>query len=120
MLPLCGVLFLRLIAGTLVALLLLSVTRQGDRKQSQSSQLFWSIRLAGAIAIAAFFSTYLGIWLQQASLKFAPAGIAQTLSATSPLFVLPIAIWMGDQVSLRAVLGVLVALGGNGLLFSLR
>ena len=110
---------LRLIAGMLVALLLLSVTRQGDRKQS-TSQPFWSIRLAGAIAIAAFFSTYLGIWLQQASLKFAPAGIAQTLSATSPLFVLPIAIWMGDRVSLRAVLGVLVALGGIGLLFSLQ
>ncbi len=111
---------LRLIAGMLVALLLLSVPRQGDRKQSHSSQPFWSIRLAGAIAIAAFFSTYLGIWLQQASLKFAPAGIAQTLSATSPLFVLPIAISMGDRVSLRAVLGVLVALGGIGLLFSLQ
>jgi drug/metabolite transporter (DMT)-like permease len=79
-----------------------------------------SWRIVGVIAITAFFSTYLGIWLQQTSLKFAPAGIAQTLSSTSPLFVLPLAIWMGDVVSFRAILGVLVALGGVAVLFSLR
>jgi drug/metabolite transporter (DMT)-like permease len=72
------------------------------------------------ITTTAFFSTYLGIWLQQTSLKFAPAGIAQTLSSTSPLFVIPLAIWIGDRVSLRAFLGVLVALAGVGMLFTFR
>jgi drug/metabolite transporter (DMT)-like permease len=58
--------------------------------------------------------------LQQISLKFTEAGIAKSLGATSPLFVLPLAIWMGEVVSLRAILGVLVALAGVGLLFSFR
>ena len=76
-----------------------------------------SPKLLGIIAITAFFSTYLGIFLQQISLKFTAAGIAQTLGATSPLFVLPFAIWTGDKVSLRAFLGVLIALAGVWLLF---
>jgi drug/metabolite transporter (DMT)-like permease len=76
-------------------------------------------RILGAVVFAAFASTFLGIWLQQTALKFTAAGIAQTLSATSPLFVLPIVIWMGEVVSLRAFVGVVISLVGVGLLLSL-
>jgi drug/metabolite transporter (DMT)-like permease len=64
-----------------------------------------------------FIGTLLGLWLQQASLRFAPAGIAQTLLATRPLFVLPIAAWMGEAVSVRAILGAALSVAGVGLLF---
>lgn len=80
-----------------------------DRRQGLS--------LLGAIAITSFFSTYLGIWLQQISLKYAATGVAQALSSTSPLFILPIAGLIGEKISLRALMGVLVALGGIWLLF---
>lgn len=106
---------LRLIGGTIIVLLLLWFPIFSQAKQSQIN--FWSFRLFGVITLTAFASTYLGIWLQQISLKFAPTGIAQTLLATSPLFVLPIAILMQEKVSIRAVLGVFVALAGIGLLF---
>jgi drug/metabolite transporter (DMT)-like permease len=76
-----------------------------------------SFRLLGWVAGTAFFSTCLGIWLQQISLKYAATGIAQALSSTSPLFVLPIAVMMNDRVSYRAVLGAIVALIGVWLLF---
>ena len=69
------------------------------------------------VAIAAMMSTYLGIWLQQTSLKFAPTGIAQTFLATSPLFILPIVALQGERISLRAVLGVVVSLGGIAIMF---
>jgi drug/metabolite transporter (DMT)-like permease len=69
------------------------------------------------LVLAAFMGTFLGIWLQQLSLKYAVAGIAQTLSSTSPLFVLPIAILLGEQVSPRAWFGVLVTLAGIAILF---
>jgi drug/metabolite transporter (DMT)-like permease len=105
---------LRLIGGTLIVVLLLLIPRQ---TQKQVFQVLRSPRLIGVIILTAFGSTYLGIWLQQTGLKFAPAGIAQTLSATSPLFVLPIAFWLGEKISLRAVLGVLVAVVGIGILF---
>jgi len=68
------------------------------------------------IVFATFTGTYLGIWLQQTSLKLTNAGIAQTLLATSPLFVLPIAAWRGEKISIRAIVGVLVAFVGIGLL----
>lgn len=104
---------LRLSAGVLVLLVWVLL-------QQQVKQEFKPVRshhLLGVITIASFFSTYLAIWLQQISLKFTAAGIAQALSATSPLFILPIAACMGEAVSFRAVLGVVVTLGGIWLLF---
>jgi drug/metabolite transporter (DMT)-like permease len=103
----------RLSAGEVI--LLLGLWRQ---PQIPGFRLAFSVRLWAILAVTAFFSTYLAIWLQQTSLKFAPAGIAQTLSATSPLFVLPLAMWMGETVSGRSILGVVVALVGIALLFA--
>lgn len=77
-----------------------------------------SPRLVISIAAASFFATYLGIWLQQISLKYTAAGIAQALLATSPLFVIPMSALLGEKLSWRAVLGVAVALGGVRLLLS--
>ena len=76
-------------------------------------------RLWVPLIFATFIGTYLAIWLQQVSLKFASAGVAQTLISTSPLFVLPIAACMGERITFRAVLGAAVALFGVAMLFGL-
>jgi drug/metabolite transporter (DMT)-like permease len=106
---------IRLLAG--VSLLLLWILwKQGRQVLSGlGSQPLFAI-----VFVTAFFSTYLGIWLQQISLKFSPAGIAQTLGATSPVFVLPLAIALGEFVSIRAILGALLSLVGIALLFLWR
>lgn len=82
-------------------------------------QASWPERrsLLGLMIVAAMGSTYLGIWLQQTAYKLAPVGIAQALTATSPLFILPLVGILGETVSLRAVLGVVIAIGGIALLF---
>jgi drug/metabolite transporter (DMT)-like permease len=72
------------------------------------------------VALAAFFGTYLGIWLQQIALKYTAAGIAQSLLATSPLFVLPMAVVLGDRVSPRAALGAFIALIGVWILLAYK
>ena len=107
---------LRLLAGTLLLFPLLIVKQQLPQllKPFQSKHFFL------AISLTALISTYLGVWLQQTAFKFTAAGIAQTLLATSPIFVLPIAIWQGDRVSVRAGLGAAIALAGITLLFSSR
>jgi drug/metabolite transporter (DMT)-like permease len=69
-------------------------------------------RIVIHIAIAAFFTTYIGIWLQQIALQRVPTGIAQTLGATSPLFILPMVALMGERVSRRAIAGALLAFTG--------
>ena len=101
----------RLSAGVLILLPWKWVTQQ------QWQLKIPSLRVIGAILFAAFAGTYLGIWLQQTAIKFTAAGIALTLTNTSPLFVLPIAIWMGEQVSLRAILGIVIAIAGIAVLF---
>ncbi len=109
---------IRLVGGTIIVVcwLFLPTFKQITAKQPK---LKWQLsgHSLGIIAIAAMGSTYLGIWLQQISLKFAPAGIAQTFLATSPLFVLPIVALQGEKISLRAILGVVISLGGIALMF---
>lgn len=87
------------------------------RKQRGVERLYaLNPKIFAAIFFAAFAGTYLGIWLQQTAIKFTAAGIALTLTNTSPLFVIPIAIGLGERVSLRAFVGVAIALCGIALL----
>ncbi len=110
--PLWSAVF-RLVGGTATVVGLL-VLRQSTFLPLARSPAF---RLFPVVAVVAFFSTYLGIWLQQIALKSTTPGIAQTLSATSPLFVLPIVMWQGERVSWQAMIGCVLAVIGIGLLF---
>jgi len=105
---------LRLSGGIAVMLCFLNPTNLGTFQQLKAPKIL------GAIIIAAFLGTYLGIFLQQTALKYAPAGIAQALISTSPLFILPLAVLAGEKVSLRAVVGVVAAIGGIALLLGLK
>jgi drug/metabolite transporter (DMT)-like permease len=111
--PLWSTLF-RLVGGTIIILFLLV---KQPINQLQILKSIGSLKLYFIITITAFISTFLGIWLQQTSFKFAPVGIAQTLLATSPLFVIPLASFLGEKVTFRSIFGVLIALLGISLLF---
>ena len=113
--PLWGA-FLRLSAGVVVLVVWMALARQPAGRWLRAGQ---TGRLWRRLLFAVFAGTYLGVWLQQVALKLTAAGIAQTLLATSPLFVLPLAAWTGERVSARAVAGAVVALVGIGMLFGL-
>jgi drug/metabolite transporter (DMT)-like permease len=83
---------------------------------SQQLRPLRSPRLLGGVALAALLGTYLAIYLQQTALKYSATGVAQALTSTSPLFVLPLAAALGDRVSGRAVAGAAIALVGIGIL----
>lgn len=72
----------------------------------------WNKNVIQGIVVAAFFSTYLGIWLQQTSLKLAPAAIAQSLSSMGPVFILLIGWCLGEKINYRSWVGVGLATGG--------
>ncbi len=109
---------LRLSAGVLI-LLLWGLFSQ-FKNQTMLYSDWRSARLILALIFAAFCGTYLGIWLQQIALKFTVAGIASTLLQTSPVFIIPIGIWLGEKISWRAIAGVIIAIAGIGLLFYLK
>jgi drug/metabolite transporter (DMT)-like permease len=107
---------IRLVGGTIVVIAILLCQRQtvfrGERSAMGQTLL--------TVAAIAFFSTFLGIWLQQIALKATAAGIAQTLGATSPLFALGIAAIQGKRVTGRSLLGVAIAMGGIAVLLGFR
>lgn len=108
---------IRIVAGVAIAFILTQIPLLSAQPKLIKTIKSFSLRTLGIIFLAAFGSTYLGIWLQQTSLKFAPTGIAQTLLATSPLFVIPFALMMGEKVTLRSFFGMIIALVGISLLF---
>ena len=106
--------FIRVFAGMILMLVWMWVIRYkpGTWIKAPGAKRLWAQVLS-----ATFLGAYLATWLQQASFKFSMVGIAQTLSTTSPLFALPIGAVLGEKVSLRSILGVLLAIGGIWLLF---
>ncbi len=109
---------IRLGAATFFLLPLIAWQQDKSKTSILSDSKQW--RVVGAICFAAFCGTYLGIWLQQTAIKLAPVGIASTLLQTSPIFILPLALWTGEKVSIRAVIGVIIAIAGIALLFYLK
>lgn len=109
--PLWGA-FLRLLGGLLILMGWIGLSLP-LRHQLPKLKTF---RVVVPLSSAAFMGTYLGIWLQQISLKYTAAGIAQTLSATGPVFILILEKMSGKVVSRRAWIGTTIALCGIFLL----
>jgi drug/metabolite transporter (DMT)-like permease len=105
---------LRMAAACLILVVWVLVSRSRGRRTIERSRRVW-----GITTLAAVIGTYVGISLQQFAFKYTDTGVAQTLLSTSPLFILPIAVWMGERVSLRAAAGVVIALLGIAMLFGL-
>jgi drug/metabolite transporter (DMT)-like permease len=62
---------------------------------------------------------FVGVWLSLIAVQLIPVGVASTLIALPPVFLLPIgALVFKERVGLGAVLGTLVAMVGVALLFS--
>jgi drug/metabolite transporter (DMT)-like permease len=104
----------RLLAGTVVILLWVLLRRE---KIGVWLKPLPKMQLWGTLASVILFGTYIAVWLQQLSFQHTKVGIAQTLLATSPLFILPISAIQKEKLSLRSVLGVLVSIGGGCLIF---
>jgi drug/metabolite transporter (DMT)-like permease len=104
----------RLVAGILFIVIWVAVKRQpvGQWVKTRSTPRLW-----GTVAVVVVLGTYLAIWLQQVAFQFTRVGIAQTLLATSPLFVLPISALQREGLSLRSITGVFVAVAGIALMF---
>lgn len=114
--PLLGAL-IRLTIGVFVVMLIIpfveSKPYSSMKKDLWEMTKFDKLWLLGAI----FVGTFLALWLQQVALKNANPAIAQTLIATSPIFILVIYVLKGEKISKQSVIGTLAALGGISLFF---
>jgi drug/metabolite transporter (DMT)-like permease len=71
----------------------------------------------GLTLIASLLGPYLGVWFSLVALHYTKAGIALTLMAMSPIFVIPISRRvLGEHASRRAFAGAILAVTGVALL----
>ncbi|MBW2263558.1 MAG: DMT family transporter [Deltaproteobacteria bacterium] len=84
-------------------------------------KIFKAVRDPSAMkgtALGAFFGPFLGVTFSLIAVKYTETGVAATLMALAPVFIIPPAIFIQkERVSTRAVLGAIVAVTGSGLLF---
>ncbi len=75
-------------------------------------------RAAYALTGGAFFGPFLGVWLSLIAVQNTYVGIASTLMALPPIFLIPLSHWIfKERISLGAILGTIVAVFGVALIF---
>lgn len=111
--PLSGVV-IRIIVATLVMwILALLGGKIKDTWAGFSNKTARDNILAGALVGPSF-----GVWLSMVAVQLIPVGIASTLMATRPVMLLPLSKWFyNEKISLRGIIGTLIALAGVTLIF---
>ncbi len=80
--------------------------------------VFSNWRVVGNIFSGSLVGPFIGVWLSQIAIQKAYVGVASTLMALTPIFLLPIAKWVNkENISRRAVIGTVVALVGVAIIF---
>ena len=75
-------------------------------------------RAGALLTLGALTGPVSGVWLSLIAVQRAPVGIASTLMALTPIFLIPISyVVFRDKPTLRAIVGTLVAFAGTALFF---
>lgn len=70
------------------------------------------------IFCGSFFGPFVGIWLSLVAIKYANIGIASTLMALPPIFLLPLTrLIFKERISWRSLFGTVVAFSGVAMIF---
>ncbi len=106
--------FVRMVAAMVVVWIVAALSgKVSSTFRSLSTPRRWKLVLAGSV-----LGPSIGVWVALIGITHAPVGIASTLMALTPLFVIPlVVVTQNETVSRRAILGSLIAFGGVVLLF---
>ncbi len=111
--PLSATLMRMIVAAAVIWGFALLRGRAGRTLRALSDRQASLAILGGAIA-----GPFLGVWLSLVAVNLTEVGIAATLMALSPIFLLLPSHWIfKERVSLQSVVGTLVAIGGVALIF---
>jgi drug/metabolite transporter (DMT)-like permease len=81
----------------------------------KDKKAFW------ALSAGSFFGPFVGVWLSLVSIKYARLGVATTLMSLTPIFLIPITrIIFKERVTVGAILGTVIAVGGVAVLLIAR
>ncbi|UYN90906.1 MAG: DMT family transporter [Anaerolineales bacterium] len=90
--------------------------------RGQAASTFGTLRQQpkafGLLLIGALFGPVSGVWLSLVSIQNTEVGIASTLIAMVPIFLLPIGYFVfKEKLTVRGIIGTVVALAGVAILF---
>lgn len=106
---------MRMLVATL-AIWLFTLLRGHIRETYQTLQA--KPKALTLLLIGSLFGPVTGVWLSLVSIQNTQVGVASTLIAMVPIFLLPIGYFVfKEKVSSRSILGTLVALAGVAILF---
>lgn len=105
--------FIRMLAGTL-GIFCFGVSTQ---RLSNWTLPFYNQKLLGNFLLSVAVVTFGGFWLSLLAIKYVDVSVANTLSSTEPLFVLPLAaVFLHEKITHQALLGTGIAVLGIVLL----
>jgi drug/metabolite transporter (DMT)-like permease len=105
---------IRLIAGLLGFVLLFCMLRRWGRLVPAIKNK----RVIGNITIGATFGPFLGVSFSLVAVQFTAAGIAATIMAIVPILIIaPAAIIFKERVTLKEIIGAVIAVAGVAILF---
>ncbi len=108
---------IRIIAGTLgfgVVVTLMGLWRRvGSALQDKNAM--------GTMTLGSFFGPFLGVSFSLVAVKYAATGVAATIMAIVPVLIIPPSIlFFKEKVSVREIVGSLIAVVGVAILFLLK
>ncbi len=100
-----------------IGLMILARRRRGpDGRSARLGPRERRIVLAG-LAVGTIFGPVLGVWCSMVAVDLAPAGIAATLMATTPVLILPFAVLIDrERIGSAAIAGAVLAVAGVAML----
>ncbi len=111
--PLSGVLIRIIIATAVMWILALFSGKIRDTWSGFENRSAMNNVIAGSIV-----GPSLGVWLSMVAVQLIPVGIASTLMAVRPVMLLPLSKWFyNEKISVRAILGTVIALIGVAVIF---
>ena len=89
------------------------------RGSAGSNFIFWKNKTARwSIVGGSIVGPFLGIWLSLIAIKYANIGIASTLMALPPIFLIPLTYWIfKEKITIRSITGTIVATIGVAIIF---
>ena len=114
--PLLGAL-IRLTAGVFTIVMVMWVLKRADFAKMFKVASSMHTKQFILLFVAILVGTFMTLWLQQVALKHANPAVAQTLIATSPIFILLFAWLKGENPKKSTLVGTSMAVLGISLFF---
>jgi drug/metabolite transporter (DMT)-like permease len=105
---------IRIITGIIGFIIIISVLQKWNSVINAVTHQ----KAMASITLGSFFGPFLGVSFSLLAIRYTSTGIASTIMALVPIFIIPPSIWyFKHKVTLREIIGTIISLAGVALFF---